>query len=237
VDVATAVGRRDEVLTGEAGGVATGLLAERSDLVAILLLLAGRVEEASDLMVADQVWEHRPHPGLVVVPFLLVGGSAANGDLRWPGLLLCGLFNQVNRVDRGRGSDADLDAFHAALPAGSLPARSGGDLPLSSLLLDALSRPTAESRRRTWLDRGRAHIDARVDAVVGGQDRPSYERIAEFAAACAEAITITAGVVAGQAYLDGLHDRYPRHSLFRKELRSAATRSPLLCGGAVTCRG
>jgi len=64
--------------------------------------------------------------------------------------------------------------------------------------------------------------------VVGGQHRAYYQRVAELAAAYAEAIALTAGAPASQTYLDGLHNRYPRHSLFRKELRSSAVGSPLL---------
>jgi len=52
VDVATGRGRRDEVLTLEAGRTVEGPLAQRSGLVASLLLLAGRVDEASGLLAA-----------------------------------------------------------------------------------------------------------------------------------------------------------------------------------------
>ena len=123
-------------------------------------------------------------------------------DERWPGLLLCDLLTQVNSVDWPRGDDADLDAFHTALPAGSFPTSPGDDLLLSSLLLDVLARlPAGSEQRRQWLDDGRAHVEARVDAVVGGKHRSSYRRVAQLAAACAEAIALTAGVPAGHAYM------------------------------------
>ncbi|MGQ0777205.1 MAG: hypothetical protein ACT4NY_22780 [Pseudonocardiales bacterium] len=233
VEVATALDRRDEVLSEEAGYLAEGPPAKRPDLAALMaavLLLNGRVEDTTALMATtDQAfWEHRTHPGPVIVPFLLIGGSAATDDHRWPSLLLCDLLKQVNDIDSPRGPDADLDAFRAALPAGSLPADSGKDLPLSLLLINTLSSLPAGSQRQVWLDQARTHIDTRVVAVVDGKHRPYYERVAELTAACAEAITLTSGARAGQAYLDDLHDRYPRHSLLRKELRSAAARSPLL---------
>ncbi len=229
VAVATALDRRDEVLALEAGRAAAGPLAQRSGLAASLLLLAGRVDEASDLMVAaDRVfWEHRGHPGAVVVPFLLIGGSGASGDQRWPRLLLCGLLNQLNSVDWPRGHDDDLDTFRAALPAGSLHGSPGDELRLSTLLIEVASQPVGCERRR-WLDDGRAHVDSRVDAVVGGKHRSSYRPVAQLAAACAEAIVLATGATAGHAYLDGLHGRYPRHVSFRQELRSAAAESPLL---------
>ncbi|MGH3919751.1 MAG: hypothetical protein ACRDSG_12080 [Pseudonocardiaceae bacterium] len=84
VAAATTLDRRDEVLTLEAGRVVEGPLAQRSDLAASLLLLAGRVDEASSLLATTNRarWEHRTHPGPVVVPFMLVGGSGATGDER-----------------------------------------------------------------------------------------------------------------------------------------------------------
>ncbi|MGH3814843.1 MAG: hypothetical protein ACRDUV_20755 [Pseudonocardiaceae bacterium] len=164
----------------------------------------------------------------MIVPFLLVGGSGAPGDERWPRLLLCELLEQVNSVDWLRGPDTDLDAFRAVLPPGSFPTSRDDDLALSPLLIEMLSHPPAGSERRRWLDDGRIHVDAQVDAVVGGKHRSSYRRAAELAAACAEAITLAVGVSAGHGYLDGLHSRYPRHVAFRQELRSAAAQSPLL---------
>lgn len=98
---------------------------------------------------------------------------------------------------------------------------------LSTLLVEVVSQPVGSERRR-WLDDGRAHVDSRVEAVVGGQHRSSYRPVAQLAAACAEAVALATGGSAGHAYLDGLHGRYPRHGSFRHELRSAAAESPLL---------
>nr|MBA2695706.1 hypothetical protein [Actinomycetota bacterium] len=87
----------------------------------------------------------------------------------------------MNSVDWPRGDDADLDAFHTALPAGSFPTSPGDDLLLSSLLLDVLARlPAGSEQRRQWLDDGRAHVEARVDAVVGGKHRSSYRALVSF---------------------------------------------------------
>ncbi|MFN2497436.1 MAG: hypothetical protein ABR608_16280, partial [Pseudonocardiaceae bacterium] len=229
VEVATALDRRDEVLTQEAGCLAAGPLAQRPHLAASLPLLAGRVDDASGLMAADPVWEHRRPPGAVVLPFLLIGGSDAAADARWPDLLLFELLERVDSIDWPYSFDDDLDDFCAALPPGSFSAVIGGDLLLSTLLVETLSRQSAgPEQRRQWLDDARAHIDSWVDSVVSGKHRGSYQRIAELAAACAEALALAAGAAAGHAYLNGLHDRYPRHSSFRKELRSAAAKSPVL---------
>ncbi|MGH4012498.1 MAG: hypothetical protein ACRDSL_00870 [Pseudonocardiaceae bacterium] len=230
VEVATALDRRDKVLTMEARRARDGPLARRSGLAASLLLLTGQVEEASSLLAAADrpCWDHRAHPGAVVAPFRLVGGSDATDDERWPGLLLRGLLEQVNSVDWPRGSDADLDTFRAALPTGPFPPGPATICCSRRRSSTRLSRQPAGSERRNWLDDGRAHVDAQVDAVVGGKHRRFYRRVAGLAAACAEALALATGVPAGHAYLDGLHSRYPRHTSFRQELRAAVAESPLL---------
>jgi hypothetical protein len=48
------------------------------------------------------------------------------------------------------------------------------------------------------------------------------------AAPCADAITLATGPSEANCYLDDLHARYPRHSLFRRKLRAVAGQSPLL---------
>ena len=52
--------------------------------------------------------------------------------------------------------------------------------------------------------------------------------MAHLAAAAAEAIHLADSPRAATGYLDDLHARYPRHSLFRRELREVAARSPVL---------
>jgi hypothetical protein len=68
----------------------------------------------------------------------------------------------------------------------------------------------------------------RIDDVVSGQHRAAYAQVAHLAAACAEAVALAIGPDEAGAYLDDLHARYPRHSLFRRELRTVAGQSPLL---------
>jgi hypothetical protein len=53
LDVATALGRRTEILSGEADERGTGVLAQRPALAAAVLLLAGRVEDATALLGAE----------------------------------------------------------------------------------------------------------------------------------------------------------------------------------------
>jgi hypothetical protein len=100
---------------------------------------------------------------------------------------------------------------------------------LSTLLTDHLEHhPPSAPERQRWLSTGRRLVDGRIDEVVGGQHRTAYARVAHLAAACAEAIKLTTGPHDASRYLDDLHARYPRHSLFRRELRTIAAQSPLL---------
>ncbi|MGH8907250.1 MAG: hypothetical protein ACRD0K_12165 [Egibacteraceae bacterium] len=236
VDAAIALGRRDEVLAAEADRAGEGPLAKRTELAAGVLLLAGRVDDAVALLAQASPlgWSHSCHPGPVVVPFLLVGGSGAACP---EGSLLHELLEGVNaagwlRYDFGR--DEGVDAFRAALRgAGGVPRSPLGvpraDLSLSGLLVDTIERraPGSDERAR-WLDAARVHVEARVDAVVGGKHRGAYQRVARLAAACAEALALTSGASAGQRLIDDVHARYPLHSAFRGQLRSAFAASPLL---------
>ncbi|MGH8904800.1 MAG: hypothetical protein ACRDYA_24735, partial [Egibacteraceae bacterium] len=241
VDVATALDRREEVVTAEADRSGADPLAQAPALAASVLLLDGRVDEAIDLLEsADLHGGHGRHPGLVVAPFLLVGASDAASDQRWKQLLLFDLLAGADTADwpyHGRNVDDDFDAFRETLGlTGDVPARLGSlprdDLSLSALLLDALDQhPSDLDERRKWLDAARAHVDARVDAVVGGQHRGAYRQVAQLAAACAEAVALADGDRASAEFIDSLHARWPRHSAFRRELRPAVAQSPLRNSG------
>jgi hypothetical protein len=132
--------------------------------------------------------------------------------------------------------DDGLEALRATLAADRAPAASGrgraippDDLLLSTLLTDRLERhPPSAAVRQRWLATGRTLVDVGIDDVVGGQHRAAYAEVAHLAAACAEAVALATGPDEAGAYLDVLHARYPRHSLFRRELRTITARSPLL---------
>ena len=239
IDVATALGERDIVLATEASRTDGEPILQRPDLAAGLLLLAGRTDDAVRLVdAADDVgWDGGGHPAPVVVPFLLVGASSATHDERWGDSLLLELLDRANNAgwphDRLRPDDG-LDTLHATLAEqeplaiGRYHALPHDDLLLSTLLTDRLERhpPQADERQR-WLSTARRFVDARIDTVVGGQHRAAYARAAHLAAACAEAIALATTPDDAGTYLDDLHARYPRHSLFRRELRAIADQSPL----------
>jgi hypothetical protein len=239
VDVATAVGELDDVLTTEAERTDGEPIAERPDLATGLLLLAGCTDDAVRLVDATDVlgWDGDRDPAAVVVPFLLVAASNANQDQSWGDSLLLELLDRAN--DTGwlydRLPDDGLDTLRATLAdqapqaADRYRATRNDDLLLSTLLTDHLERhPPSAPERQRWLSIGRRLVDGRIDEVVGGQHRAAYARVAHLAAACAEAITLTTGPHDASCYLDDLHTRYPRHTLFRRELRTVPGQSPLL---------
>jgi hypothetical protein len=241
VDVATALDQLDPVLSEEADHAGSEPLSRRRDLAAGLLLLAGRVDDAIRLVEAtdDGGWDSGHHPVPVVVPFLLTSASDAARHEEWGDSLLLELLDRANntgwRYDRLRPDDG-LEALRATLTDDGPPAAIGrfraippDDLLLSTLLTDSLERhPPPASARQRWLSTGRRLVDVRVDEVVGGQHRAAYAQVAHLAAACAEAIALATGPDEAGAYLDDLHARYPRHNLFRRELRTVAEQSPLL---------
>ncbi len=240
VDVAAALGSRDEVLATEADQLLVGPLADRAELAAALLLLAHRVDDAIDLVrtASPLGWSSGidRHAGPVVVPFLLVGAGDAPTHERFADTLLFALLDQANNVGWASGgpSSVGLAAFRALVDIPDDRPRQFETIPrdellLSAQLLDALAaRPPGHDERRRWLDVACEVSLARVDAVVSSQHRGAYRRVALLAVACAEAAALAGGGETGARFIDACHARHPRHSAFRRELREAAAQSPLL---------
>ena len=240
VDVGTALSSRDEVLAAEADQPAEGPLTDRAELAAALLLLAHQVDDAIDLVrLADPFgWSSGidRHPGPVVVPFLLLGaGDAASYD-RFTDTLLFALLDEANDVGwayGGPGSE-ELAAFRALVGMaedrpGRFEAIHRDHMILSAQLIEALAaHPPGHAERRHWLDVACEVALERIDAVVGGQHRGAYRRVALLAVACAEAAALADGGEAGARFIAGCHTRHPRHTAFRRELRETAAQSPLL---------
>jgi len=194
-------------------------------LSAALLVLAGRIDEASALLGRCEPlgWSRDDHPGAVVVPVLLIAATApATG-----------------------GAGSRLPAATALLTAVDQPGWSGpgqighgesdGAAEVEALVeLSALLAARAATvdgtadLRAEWLIDARAAIDARVAAIVTAQHRGAYDRAAQLATAGAEAIAAVDGATAATAMLVGLRERYPRHVAFRSSLEGAVRRSPRL---------
>ena len=237
VEAATALDTLEQVMAADAA-----LSAGRPDLAAAMLLLSGRVHDALHLAERESAsapgWDDGRHPAPIVVPFLLVGASDASREASWDDSLLLELLDETNvtgwRYESFAGDDG-LDRLRAAIEntqvAAPLPRPTAPHEPLllSALLVERLERhPPAPPDREAWLQAARRLIDGRIDAVVAAQHRSAYARVAHLAAAAAEAIHLADSPRAATGYLDDLHARYPRHSLFRRELREVAARSPVL---------
>lgn len=236
VDVASALGRRTEVLDAEADLTYEHPLAGRPALAASVLLLAGRVDAARVLLAMEDpgIWGSWFRPGPMVVAALLIGASGAASHPRWDGLLLRELLHKADSIDRLVESGAVLGPFLDALSVPEEVASRFRGLPrdellFSAQLLTALAEyPAGPEQRADWLEDARDHVYACVDAVVSEQRRGAYQQAAHLVAACAEVDVIIGDAVTAQCYLEGVHTRYPRHVAFRRELRSTLSRSPLL---------
>jgi hypothetical protein len=241
VDVATALGALGGVIATEAERVDEELLSGQPTLAAALLLLAGRVDSAIELL--DAGVPHRyggPAPADVVLPFLLIGAGNAHHHPAWEQSLLHDLLNQVDLMDWRHGAFGADDKEPECL----VVAASGDDgaplgvryhaiardeLRLPVLLIRQLDRtPPTVDQSAQWLRIARTHVDLHIDSVVRGQHRSSYPRVALLAAGCAEAIKLSAGVALSQRYLDVVNGRYPRHTAFTRELFENVARSSLL---------
>ncbi|MDR0593195.1 MAG: hypothetical protein LBG60_08075 [Bifidobacteriaceae bacterium] len=89
---------------------------------------------------------------------------------------------------------------------------------------DRQAPPADLAAYREWC---RAEVLGRVEAVVRNQHRGAYDRAAALAVAHAEtmAAAVGGGRAAARAYVAQFHERYPRHSAFRRELDAALARS------------
>ena len=61
----------------------------------------------------------------------------------------------------------------------------------------------------------------RVENIVSNQRRGSYGKAAMLTVACTEALRLHGNVSGGNAFLEAIRTRFPRHSAFQAELRSA----------------
>ncbi len=64
----------------------------------------------------------------------------------------------------------------------------------------------------------------RVQAIVGGQHRRSYDKAAVLTAACAETLRLRGDGAAASALVSAVRERFPRHRAFQAEMESALRR-------------
>jgi len=250
IDIATALGRADEVLASEAdwalatertGAEARNVTNDR--LLCELVLLAGRVEQALETAKAGEPlgWSRGGHPGPIVVPYVLV---AATGPEIRPELLIAAasphapeehgeplLAQEFEHIDRdGWVGGGDWDDEPAELPLDERYRGIPADKRLPSFLLGAAidARQASQRERDRWLGCAADLVEERVNAIVTAKHRGSYERAARLAVACGEAIALASNRDSGFAFVLEARERFPRHHAFRSELDRATEASPYL---------
>jgi hypothetical protein len=225
------------VTAAQAAGALAAIMAAEADdppdapdrLIAELLLLAGRPDEAADLLVKAPPlgWSRAGHPGAVVLPFLMV---AATGRPVPPDTTVMG--RQFVAIDTIGARDAapSVGRFPGdAETSGQIAGGQGApQISLSALLAQRLSAQVTPEQRQRWLALTQSTVEQRVNAVVTSKHRGAYARIAELAAACAETLTLSKDTAAGETFLAQVRARYPRHVAFRRELDVAVGSSSLL---------
>src|SRR6266540_2126721 len=181
-------------------------------LRAELLLLAGRIDDAAALLDdASRMWRN---PAQVVLPYLLAAGS---GAVHRPDWSETGLARLV--ADAGGNNTGKVVADQPP-PLGPPPL---GPPPLGAVLRDLITRRTTQPQQRSrWLATARAAIDRHLQAIVGGQQRAYYNRAAQLAVACGEALSI-ADPDSSEDYIAAVRAKYLRHIAFRRELDAART--------------
>jgi hypothetical protein len=84
-----------------------------------------------------------------------------------------------------------------------------------------LSREKQEAILSWCLDIARQ----RVNSIVTGQHRKSYDKAAVLTVACVEALRLRGDVSGASSFLGDIRDRFPRHRSFQAELGAAVERS------------
>jgi hypothetical protein len=208
-------------------------------LRAELLLLAGRIDDAAALLDdASSTWRN---PAQVVLPYLLAAGSGAVHRPEWSETGLARLIGEAGSDNVGWSDGPTITIRHADGtgwdfdddiddPDGTNTGKVMADQPppLGAVLRDLIARrTTAPQQRSRWLATARAAIDRRLRAIVGGQQRGYYNRAAQLAVACGEALSI-ADPDSSEDYIAAVRAKYPRHNAFRRELDAARAASPVI---------
>ena len=168
-------------------------------------LLAGDLDAAHTLAAREQVlgWSNSENTQGLIVPFFLglaSGRSFATLPPNLTQLWQAGL--QTGYMTGGAGESVvqRLQRIYAAGPVAA-----------------TWSHNTQEVFLAWCLDVARQ----RVENIVSNQRRGSYGKAATLTVACTEALRLHGNASGGNAFLEAIRTRFPRHSAFQAELRSA----------------
>lgn len=202
---ASAVDTPERVLGAELDLLTTDALPPR--LMAAALLLAGRADDALELLTESPTGNPRRSAVRVLLPYLLAASCAGPTHTTWAGTRAAQLLRDVDDPHAWNWTPA---------PAGVR------DPALSVLLADRIVvDPDPPEHRMVLLETARCVIETEVDAAVGGQHRARYAEMAHLVACFAEVLRLEEDEISVRTYLRMVRDRYPRHAAFRRELVNA----------------
>jgi hypothetical protein len=172
-------------------------------------LLAEDFEAAHQLAAGEKVlgWSSSDNPQGLVVPFFLVLLSGRAPGALPPNLALLWEWGLQNSVSFWAG-------------------REEGETPLRKRLERAYVEPCAKvSLRDDWQEEILSWCldvaQQRVNAIVSGQHRGSYNKAAVLTVACAEVLWLRGNKGAAGSLVDDVRNRFPRHRAFQAELKAA----------------
>lgn len=184
-----------------------------NSILAHVHLLAGDWVAAHQLAVHQKPlgWSNSDNPqGLVVAAFLvLLSGKPPDA-----------LPTNLAQLWSGRlQARARFDYYGENSGEGGLPKRLertyAKQLPRASL---------GKTQQKDFLAWCLEAANQRVDAIVGGKHRVSYDKAAVLIAACAETLRLRDKDKEADAVLDDVRNRFPRHRAFLAELDTATQR-------------
>jgi tetratricopeptide (TPR) repeat protein len=175
-------------------------------------LLAEDFEAARQLAAGEQVlgWSSSHNPQGLVVPFFLVLLSGkAPGELS-PNLAQLwgwGLLHSIGFwISRSQEEESELKR-------------------LERIYADRFAQVSlSPDRQEALLPWCLDVAQQRAAAIVSGQHRKSYDKAAVLTTACAEVLRLRGNREAAGAFVSEIRNRFPRHSAFQAELKTAVQR-------------
>ncbi len=168
-------------------------------------LLAGDLDAAHTLAAREQVlgWSNSENTQGLIVPFFLGLASGRAFATLPPNLAQLWQAGLQTGYMTGSAGESVVQRLQRIYTAGPVAA--------------TWSHNTQEVFLAWCLDVARQ----RVENIVSNQRRGSYGKAATLTVACTEALRLGGNASGGNAFLEAIRTRFPRHSAFQAELRSA----------------
>jgi hypothetical protein len=175
-------------------------------------LLAEEFEAAHQLAAAENVlgWSGGHNPQGLVVSFFLALLSGRVPDALPPNLAQLWAWGLQHNVGYWVGGEEREDSVLKRLERAYAEPFAGVSLS-HDRQVEILAWCLDVARRR-------------VNAIVGGKHRKSYDKAAMLAAACAEVLRLRGDREAADSLLNEVSQRFPRHRAFQAELKAAVQR-------------